>query len=45
MTFVAIWSGGPSSPRPDSQKDFMVYSSGSDVLAYNQETGAIVYAV
>ena len=45
MTFVAIWSGGPYYPRPDSQKDFMVYSSGSDVLAYNQETGAIVYAV
>ena len=45
MTFVAIWSGGPHSNRPYSQKDFMVYSSGSDVLAYNQETGAIVYAV
>lgn len=45
MAFVAVWSGGPYSPRPDSQKDFMVYSSGSDVLAYNQETGAIVYAV
>ena len=45
MTFVAVWSGGPHYPRPDSQKDFMVYSSGSDVLAYNQETGAIVYAV
>ena len=45
MTFVAIWSGGPHSNRPDSQKDFMVYSAGSNVLAYNQETGAIVYAV
>ena len=45
MTFVAIWSGGPYSPRPDRQKDFMVYSSGSGVLAYNPETGAIVYAV
>ena len=45
MTFVAIWSGGPYSPRPDMQKDFMVYSSGSGVLAYNPETGAIVYAV
>lgn len=45
MTFVAVWSGGPYSPRPDSQKDFMVYSSGSNSLAYSLRTGAIVYAV
>ena len=45
MTFVAIWSGGPHSNRPDSQKDFMVYSAGSNSLAYSLRTGAIVYAV
>lgn len=45
MTFVAVWSGGPYSPRPDSQKDFMVYSAGSNSLAYSLRTGAIVYAV
>lgn len=45
MTFTAIWSGGPHPPRPDGQKDFMVYSVGSGVLAYNPESGAIVYAV
>ena len=45
MTFTAIWSGGPHSNRPDSQKDFMVYSASSNVLAYSIRTGAIVYAV
>lgn len=45
MTFTAIWSGGPRPPRPDDQKDFMVYSSGSGTLAYNRDSGAIVYAV
>lgn len=45
MTLTAIWSGGPYSPRPDSQKDFMVYSVGSNSIAYSLRTGAIVYAV
>lgn len=44
MVFMAVWGGGPS-PRPGSQKDYMVYSAETDGLIYSPDKGALVYAV